>query len=116
MKKDDSFVQYVVEDLLGYMGDVYAKRMFGGSGVYRSGMMFGIIDDDTLYIKVNKENKKDEEMYRSLGGEPFVYYKNDKPYTMSYFSVTEDTLENRELLAELVDRACEAAMSKRKGR
>ena len=38
------FVDYLM-DRLGSLGDVRARRMFGGHGVYLDGLMFGLVAD-----------------------------------------------------------------------
>ncbi len=32
-------------------GPVAVKRMFGGAGIYRDGLMFALVADDVLYLK-----------------------------------------------------------------
>jgi TfoX/Sxy family transcriptional regulator of competence genes len=45
-----------IEKLLEKMGplDVVAKPMFGGYGLYFKGKNFGVVDDNTLFIKVTE--------------------------------------------------------------
>ncbi len=52
MAAENEFVTYLLE-LLGPFGSVEAKSMFGGFGVYRDNLMFGLVSQDTLYLKVN---------------------------------------------------------------
>ena len=47
-------------EYLTYLHDLFAdfcpvttRAMFGGHGVYRDGVIIGIVIDDTLYLKVN---------------------------------------------------------------
>lgn len=42
-----------VEELFAGLGPVRIKRMFGGAGVYAGEVMFGLIDDDTIYLKTD---------------------------------------------------------------
>ena len=42
MAVSDEFADYVVEQLSNW-GEVSARRMFGGAGLYRDGTMFGLI-------------------------------------------------------------------------
>jgi DNA transformation protein len=39
----------VLEQMADF-GFVTARRMFGGAGIYRDGMMFALIADDVLYL------------------------------------------------------------------
>jgi len=40
-------------------GPVAIRRMFGGAGIFRDGLMFGLVADDTLYFKVGDGNQGD---------------------------------------------------------
>ncbi len=109
MKKDAGFAQYVVEDLFAYLSDVSARAMFGGYGIYRSGVMFALIADGELYFKISNEQK---EKYAGLGSRPFVYTKEGKPYEMLYYFVPEEVQENNHLFRQLAEDAYELALQK----
>ena len=51
-KPPDPFHEFVIE-LFAPMGPVSVKRMFGGAGVFRDGLMFALIADDTLFLKTD---------------------------------------------------------------
>jgi len=57
------YVAHIV-DLLQFIGPVESKSMFGGFGVFLEGLMFGLIADNELYLKVDTENRQD---YEDLG-------------------------------------------------
>jgi DNA transformation protein and related proteins len=59
-----AFLQYVLEQL-ERAGKVASRRMFGGVGLYCDGLFFGLIDDDTLYFKVDNTTRAD---YEARGG------------------------------------------------
>jgi len=50
LKVSDGFKSFVL-DQLEELGDVMPKSMFGGVGLYRRGVFFGILRRDTLYLK-----------------------------------------------------------------
>ena len=56
MAKQSDYVIYLFE-LLTDFGDVEAKSMFGGFGLYLDGLMFAIVADDALYFKVDDVSK-----------------------------------------------------------
>lgn len=94
------FNDYVVKDLLADVEGIFSRAMFGGYGLYKDGIIFGIIADDELYLKVDKTNKQ---RFESFGSHPFEYDgKKHKKIAMSYWVVPEDILENRALVEELV--------------
>lgn len=109
MKKDAGFVQYVVEDLFAYLSDVSARAMFGGYGIYRAGVMFGLVEDGELYFKVQDEQK---EKYLEFGSRPFTYMKEGKPQELGYYFIPEEVQENNQLFRELAEDAYELALQK----
>ncbi len=49
--KRSGFVEYLVHDLLADMRGVSARAMFGGWGIYKEGIMFGLVDEDELFLR-----------------------------------------------------------------
>ena len=68
-----------VLDLLAALGPVTARRMFGGFGIYLDGVMFALIADDILYLKVDDRTRPD---YEAAGSAPFRPRPRGKPFTM----------------------------------
>lgn len=100
MKKDQSFNDYVVNDLLKEVPGIASRAMFGGWGIYKDGLMFALIADGELYFKVGDSNRAD---YENAGSHPFVYSGgNHKPTTMSYWLLPEEVMEDEEKLHEWV--------------
>ena len=79
MASDSDFVDNVL-DLLGAWGGVAARKMFGGYGLYRQGLMFALVADDVLYFKVDDQNRAE---FTAAGMGPFVYEGKSKPVSMS---------------------------------
>lgn len=88
------FLQYVLEQL-ERLGGVSSRRMFGAVGLYRDDVFFAVIDDDTLYFKVNDSTRPD---YESRGSQPFRPYKDKPDVSMSYYTVPADVLDDAEEL------------------
>lgn len=107
---NDGFVSHLLE-LLEPMNGVTAKRMFGGHGIFCNGLMFGLVADSTLYLKVDDENKADFEA-RGLG--PFTYTGKGKPISMSYYQAPEETLDNSDDMLAWAERAYAAAVRAKK--
>ena len=106
MPAKSDFVEHLV-DMLEPIGPVQARSMFGGFGLFRNGLMFALISDDTLYFKVDKHNLPDFEA-RDLG--PFVYQKKGKDFTIAYHQAPPESLEDANKLCRWADRAFEAAV------
>jgi DNA transformation protein and related proteins len=106
MTKDSEFADYVVE-ITQSIGPVYAKRMFGGHGVFLDGLMFGLIANKTLYLKADKESEPE---FTDLDLEAFSYNKNGKQMKMSYFQAPEEALENLDEMNIWANKAYSAAL------
>lgn len=76
--------------------------MFGGYGIYNNGSIFGIIDEDILYFKVNESNKED---YLNIGSKPFSYEKNGKEYHLNYWQIPAEILEDEIILAKWAEKS-----------
>jgi DNA transformation protein len=111
MNENSSFVENVLEQLGGDV-TISTRRMFGGVGIYRSGVMFALVLDERLYFKVNSANKID---YQEAGSTPFIYEryaknKSPKNIEMSYWEVPVHILEDRDLLFRWMVKSHEAAL------
>jgi DNA transformation protein and related proteins len=107
---DPSFKDYVLDQLRD-VGGVGARAMFGGFGIYKGGVMFGLIAADELYFKVDDSNRPDYEARKS---QPFVYDGKNKPVSMSYWRVPEDVLESPDDLKSWAMKAYDVALKNRK--
>jgi DNA transformation protein len=87
-----AFLQYVLEQL-ERLGGVTSRRMFGAVGLYRDGVFFAIIDDDTLYFKTDDSTRPD---YESRGMKAFRPYKDRPEVSMTYFTLPADVLDDAE--------------------
>lgn len=104
MPVSEEYFDYVV-DQLGCIGEVTAKRMFGGVGLYNDGLFFGLIAADVLYFKVDDVNRPD---YETAGARPFQPY-GEESYSMRYYEVPVDVLEDVERLRQWARGAVAAA-------
>lgn len=88
---NDSYLMYL-KDQFSCLGPISIRKMFGGAGIYLDGIMFGIVSDDRIYLKVDDSNKHD---YENEGMSPFTYEgKKGKPITLSYYQLPEDVLDD----------------------
>ena len=89
---------------LGRVVQVTARNMFGGVGIYADGLFFALMDDDTLYLKVDDGNRA---TFETIGSGPFRPYGDER--TMQYYELPADLLEDSETLRSWVDGAVAAA-------
>jgi len=59
---------------------VSARKMFGGYGLYREGLMFALIAEDELFFKADSNNVA---QFERAGSRPFVYRSKDRSVQMS---------------------------------
>jgi DNA transformation protein len=100
------FVEYLLE-LLEPFGHVKAKAMFGGFGIYRHDLMFGLVANDSLYLKVDEKSRSE---FESKGLSPFVYKMKGKEFSMSYYKAPDEALEDPEEMAQWAQKAYDAAV------
>jgi DNA transformation protein len=87
--------------------------MFGGVGIYSGELFFALIDDDTLYLKVDDGNRPD---FEAAGMGPFRPF-GEEGEVMQYYEVPADLLDGGEQLGSWVEKAIEVARrAKRKKR
>jgi DNA transformation protein len=66
MVASNTFAEFLREQLAP-LGRVAMRRMFGKTGVFCEGVMFGMVTDNTLYVRVDDQNRaifKEAESYR----------------------------------------------------
>lgn len=102
-----------VREQLEALGPVRIRAMFGGAGVYLDDFMFGLIAAETLYFKVDDQNRG---AFEEEGQEPFMYQpppkdgKARRGVAMSYYEVPERLYDEPEELVEWARDALSAAM------
>jgi DNA transformation protein len=105
MSVSPSFRSFALEQLQRTVAGVRGRSMFGGVGIYAGELFFGLIADDTLYLKVDAENRGD---FEARGMEPFRPY-GEGGEVMHYYEVPADVLEDVEALGRWAERALAVA-------
>jgi DNA transformation protein len=104
------FVDYLSE-VFQALGQVDAKRMFGGFGIYHDDLMFGLVADDVLYLKADAESAP-AFVDRQLA--QFQYLKQGKPVRLSFYAAPEEIFDDPDEARDWATRACEAALRSRR--
>jgi DNA transformation protein and related proteins len=81
--------------------------MFGGTGVFRGGLMFGMIADDTLYLRVDPHNRAD--FAEAASAPPLSYEKQGKVIPLSFWPAPERLLDDPDELVVWARSALAAA-------
>lgn len=117
----DEFLAHVL-DLLAPLGGVDARRMFGGYGLYCGDVFFGILLDNTLYLKADDQNRRD---FERAGSEIFSYARAGKHATLNFYRAPEEAMDTSLVMlpwarssvaAALRSRAAKPASRKRPAR
>ena len=89
---------------LAPVGDVTSKKMFGGYGVFESGVMFALINSDgVVHLKAGDANR---ERFEAVGAE--------KHGRMPYFQVPPEVWADPEALREWAQEAIDVAHAGKK--
>ncbi|NND05560.1 MAG: TfoX/Sxy family protein [Saprospiraceae bacterium] len=108
MAYSSEFLEYV-QDQLSLCDAFDTKKMFGGIGFFREGVMFGMIGEDRFRLRVDDTNRVDFETH---GMGPLA--SKSKGKGMPYYEVPLLILEDREALKAWADRAYAVALSQQK--
>jgi DNA transformation protein and related proteins len=69
-----------IADLFAPFGPVTIRRMFSGAGIFRDGLMFGLIVRDVIYLKADETSAAD---FKAEGCGPFTYTRGKTSGTPS---------------------------------
>ena len=112
MVTSDSFREFLSEQL-AELGHVTMRRMFGKTGVFCDGVMFGMVTDDTLYFRTDPRNTPD---FEAAGMSPFTYRRDGREVALGYWTVPAEILDEGDRLAQWAEKAYAAALGKAAGR
>ena len=106
-----------IRDLFAQFRPVDVRRMFGGTGLFVDGVMFGIAFNGVIYLKTSEATLAE---FQREGSAPFVYplMKKARPprrHPSSYWRLPERLYDNPEELAGWAIAALAAAQRKESG-
>jgi DNA transformation protein and related proteins len=104
-----------IRELFAPFRPVTVKRMFGGAGIWADGLMFGLVFDGAIFLKVDEASVPD---FEREGSQPFVYTRAKSPgrvgrASLSYWRLPERLYDDPDELAEWAGRALAIAERKR---
>jgi len=117
-----AFAEFLQEQLAPF-GRVTVRRMFGKSGVFCDGVMLGMVTENTLYFRVDDQNR---EIFREAEAfPPLNYAKQGSTIDLSFWRVPERLFDEPEEFVAWAQAALAAArrvaakrerVAKRKGK
>ncbi len=106
MPYSEEFLNYII-DMLQDFGQIEPRYMFGDWGLYRDGIFFAIIADNTLFVKADDVNRY---LFEKRGLERFSYMRQGKKCYLSYYAVPEEAIDNTDKLNYWAERGYQAAL------
>jgi DNA transformation protein len=104
-----------IRDLFVQFRPVTVKRMFSGAGIFADGLMFGLIVDGAIHLKVDETNIAD---FEREGSRPFTYTRgksSGRPtrHALPYWRLPERLYDDPDELAVWAGRAFAIAERKK---
>jgi DNA transformation protein len=104
-----------IRELFAPFGPVTVKRMFGGAGIWSGGLMFGLVFDGAIFLKVDETSIPD---FKREGSRPFVYTRAKSKgrvgrASLSYWLLPERLYDDPDELAVWAARALAIAQHKK---
>ncbi|WP_374436088.1 TfoX/Sxy family protein [Inhella sp.] len=106
---EEPFVAHCRE-LLGPLGPVRTRRMFGAVGLYVDGLFIALIEDEVLYLKGHALHQA---AFEAAGCRRFEYLMKDGSRAhLNYWSAPETAMESPAEMRPWALRAIDAALKK----
>jgi len=83
-----------LREQLSPLGHLTMRRMFGKTGVFCEGVMFGMITANTLYLRVDELNRS--HFKEAAAYPPLNYLKQGSAIDLSFWRVPERLLDERD--------------------
>ena len=108
MSNTPEFVAHAL-DLLAPLGLVEARAMFGGHGLYARGVMFGILDDEELFLRADDQARP---TFTAAGCRQWSYPTKKGPMPGDYWRPPDEAHEDAEAMRPWGEMGLAAALRK----
>lgn len=106
MVASHSFGEFLREELAP-LGRITMRRMFGKTGVFCDGLMFGMVTEDTLYFRVDDGNRA--AFKEAESSPPLSYEKQGRTIDLAFWRAPERLLDEPDELVAWAHEALAAA-------
>lgn len=96
-----------IADVFGAFGPIQIRRMFSGYGLFREGLMFGLLHNETLYLKADAQNAAE---FQELGLAQFTYARKSKVVRLSYYRAPDAVMDDSAEATKWAKSSFEAAL------
>lgn len=103
-----------IHDLFESVRPITIRRMFGGKGIYRDGVIIALEVGGEILLKADDRTAP---AFRDAGSTQWVYEKRsagNRPVAMPYWSIPDEAIDDPDETAKWVKLACEAGMRARR--
>lgn len=94
-----------IRDMFAPLGPVTIRRMFGGKGIYKDGVIFALEVDGEILLKADAQSSPD---FEAAGARQWTYDGKGKPVKMPYWSIPDSAVDDPEALESWSRLALEA--------
>lgn len=95
MAKPSPYLAFLLEQFAP-LGEIHSRAMFGGHCLYCNGVVFALVADQSVYLKVDAVNRPS---FEALGLAPFRPFP-DQEVVMQYYPAPAETFESVDGLRE----------------
>lgn len=106
MVASESFAEFLREQLAP-LGHLTLRRMFGKTGVFCDGVMLGMVRDNTLYFRVDDDNR--EAFKEASSSPPLNYAKKGETIDLAFWRAPERLFDEPDKLVAWARLALQAA-------
>ena len=104
-----------IRELFAQFGSVTVKRLFGSAGIFSDGLMFALVFDGAIFLKVDDTSIPD---FEREGSRPFTYTRAKSKgragrASLSYWRLPERLYDDPDELAAWAGRALAIAQHKK---
>ena len=106
MVASETYAEFLREQLAP-LGRITLRRMFGKTGVFCDGVMLGVVTENTLYFRVDEENR--ETFREAAAFPPLNYVKQGQTIDLAFWRVPERLFDQPDELVTWARAALAAA-------
>lgn len=106
MAARDGFIDFL-RDQLAPFGPIAPRRMFGATGLFCEGVMFGVVAGDVLYLRVDDHNRAAFKEAEDLP--PLSYEKQGRIIDLSFWRAPDRLFDEPDELVDWARSALAAA-------
>lgn len=106
MPQRSEFLEFVIGQMAG-LGQITARAMFGGHGLYCNGLFIAIIADEQLYFKADAQSQPH---FEARGLRRFEYQARGKTVQLMYYEAPTEVYDDARAMTEWGQLALAAAV------